>query len=189
MGVSGTVENNKWTELSNLGDGSCGIYSVLQAYLIIQGVWPQDAEAAFSSTMTPAIRQLVRLCRTATVEALSNTLDPDVVAGSETVAGGALVANNRASDTEDLRTRDTWVETILADNSWYDFRAVVLLEDCFGIKSHVQMVRKIVDGRCVKLVDVDGHSTPVRANVLILWGHHGQHFSVLVRKGSFVFHK
>ncbi|CAN0273984.1 unnamed protein product, partial [Ectocarpus sp. 8 AP-2014] len=99
MAKSGHRSTRGWNAHRNFADGSCGIYAVLQAYLILQGVQPRTAERVFTGIKTMGgPPELIRLCREATVQANEGS-DPSLVV--PTGAGGAA---SPASDRNDLAT-------------------------------------------------------------------------------------
>lgn len=54
----------EWRKIRNMGMGSCGIFSVIQAVLVMRfRMHPRDAEKIFSSENAPALQHLVQLCR------------------------------------------------------------------------------------------------------------------------------
>lgn len=100
-------------------------YSVLQVFLILQGVHPDDAEAMFSRKNISVFRPLLRLCRDKAVRAFAESRDPYLTGGMETNRGGEHVsAAFRASDARDLRTLGTWTRAIQKSGGWFDQRAI-----------------------------------------------------------------
>lgn len=186
MAKSGNRSTRGWKALRNFADGSCGIYALLQAYLILQGVHPRTAERLFSEIKTAGISDLIRLCREATVQANEGS-DP----ATFVVPTGAGGAASPASDRNDLATPGDWAAEILnvggehdSTRGWYDERAILLLARILGIQSGMQVVCKTSegDGSWFQSVDFSG---PVRAQVLLLWSG-GCHYEVVVRSVSVI---
>lgn len=187
MAKSGNMSTRGWKALRNFADGSCGIYALLQAYLILHGASPADAEGAFSANKFGCIRQLVRLCREATVEAGAG-LDPTTTFGVPDMAGGAATST---SNPDDLDTPEKWRTAILnvggdddPTRGWYDQIAMRAFAEILRITSQVQTVQKISEGDYSWYLAVD-QSGPVRASVLILWSGRS-HYEVVVRDVSFM---
>lgn len=183
MATDGRTSTKRWRVLRNLADGSCGIYASLQAFMILRGVHPRHAENAFASNKATSVRHLVRLCREATVKACESARDPDTRVPRNTTGARA-----RARDNEELSPIGfrEWKETILNEGGegdrgrgWYDQRAILLLLECLGIKSQVQLVVKSPPGRYSSYRDAGGPATPPPARVLIEWIG-GCHFGVVV---------
>ena len=167
MAKSGTTSTRSWKVLRNFADGSCAIYSLLQAYLFLHGVSPQDAQRAFTGNPTPTMRehvyQLVRLCREATVRAVDES---DGTWSVETSGAGGSAPPAHHDD--DLATFAAFRTAILNVGGWYDQRAIRLLAEILGIESSVQIVCKRSRGKGSWYETVDG-SGEVRAPVLLLW--------------------
>lgn len=183
MAKSGNRSTRGWKALRNFADGSCGIYALLQAHLILRGVHPRNAERVFSKVKTTGISELLRLCREATVQANEGS-DP-----STFVATGAGGAASPASGGNDLTTPEDWTAEILnvggeddPTRGWYDERAMLLLAKILMIESGIQVVQKISQGGGSWFQTVD-FSGPVSAQVLILWSG-GCHYEVVVRSVS-----
>lgn len=158
---------------ANFADGSCGIYALLQALLILQGVHPRTAERLFTGMKTTGKPDLIRLCREATAQANEGS-DPATFVGPTGAGGAASPASHR----NDLATPGDWTTEILnvggehdPTRVWYDERAMLLLARILGIQSGVQ----------VQTVDFSG---PVRAQVLLLLWSGGCHNEVVVRSVS-----
>lgn len=182
MAKSGTTSTRYWRVLRNFADGSCAIYSVLQAYLFLNGEHHHDAERAFTGNPAPAllqhIRELVRLCRQATARSIDET--------DGTWGDGTTFSGERASTEslrEDLSTFAAFKETILniggeddSSKGWYDSRALLLLAKILGIE--VKVVRKISKGRASWYQAVDGPDIG-RAPVLLLWSGRNHYEAVV----------
>lgn len=187
MAKSGNMSTRGWRALRNFADGSCGIYALLQAYLLLQGVHPQTAERVFTEHKVMGVSELIRLCCEATVQANEGS-DPSffVVA---TGAGGA--ATLPASGSNDLATPVEWTAEILniggggdSSRGWYDQRAMLLFARILGVESYVQVVCKTSEGGGSWYQSVD-YAGPARAQVLILWSG-GCHNEVVVRSVSVI---
>lgn len=174
MVKSGTTSTRGWNVLRNFADGSCAIYSVLQAYLFLNGEHHHDVERAFAESPTPALRQhireLVRLCRQATARSIDET---DGTWGDGTTFSGEQASPESLDD--DLSTLAAFKGTILniggeddPTKGWYDSRAVLLLAKILRVE--VTVVRKISSGRGSWYEAVDG-SDISRAPVLLLWSN------------------
>lgn len=122
-----------WQRFNNFADGSCGPYTLLQRFLVIVGgMHPRDAESIFSAKFTPAIRDLVRLCRQVTV-----------------------CAGRARFHAKDKDARLSWEKTILGESGYYDDMAMEVLAKCLGM---VPRIVTVING---SLRDVAGLMNPL----------------------------
>lgn len=169
---------HNWQRFKNFGDGSCGIYSQLQQFLVLRcEMHPSDAELAFSCKKSQGIVDLVRLCRSEIVNK-GRVVFPD-----EDSFGLFTGGDNRAQDQSNqihLDTRRTWEDAILEDDGHLDLRAMGLLASLFGIEPlKVAKLRRRGWGHCV-LEDVHGFTTPLDPTGCVY--HEGNHFEFMVYK-------
>lgn len=112
----------EWRKIRNMGMGSCGIFSVIQAVLVMLfRMHPRDAEKIFSSENAQALQHLVQLCRETIVRAamegdddliftVGRVVDPAALAGGGEATDGHA---GGATDLAELHTPEAWTVAVL----------------------------------------------------------------------------
>ena len=167
----------EWRKICNMGMGSCGIFSLIQALLVMRArVHPSVAEKTFSPEKARGVQPLVGLCRQTIVRAAERAgagedgfFTDGRVTDSGALAGGGEATDGYAggaTDREELHTIGAWMDGMLKHNEQLDFRAMMLLAEALKIK--VQIVTQMTDGENSVLRDVDGWATPPNKEGCIL---------------------
>lgn len=145
-----------WQRFNNFSDGSCGPYALLERFLVIVGgMHPRDAESIFSDKFTPAIRDLVRLCRQVTV-----------------------CAGRTYFHATDKDARQSWEKKILGESGYYDDMAMKVLTECLGMVPRIVVV---VNG---SLRDVTGLTNPLEPAGCVLNQNNHFEFMISTRHVS-----